>query len=86
MYHVFWAKFGLGEQPLFNFRLYWNDDRLKLTEARSGAPDNRTPLEIMSEEHKMTKQDKLVLGITLAAIFGGVFLLGLTGLIVNLSS
>jgi len=40
----------------------------------------------MSEEHKMTKQDKLVLGITLAAIFGGVFLLGLTGLIVNLSS
>ena len=40
----------------------------------------------MSEEHKMTKQDKLALGITLAAIFGGVFLLGLIGLIVNLSS
>ena len=40
----------------------------------------------MSEEHKMTKKDKLVLGITLAAIFGGVFLLGLVGLIVNLSS
>ena len=40
----------------------------------------------MSEEHKMTKQDKLVLGITLAAIFGGVFLLGLIGLIVNLST
>ena len=40
----------------------------------------------MSEEHKMTKQDKLVLGITLAAIFGGVFLLGLIGLIINLSS
>ena len=40
----------------------------------------------MSEEHKMTKQDKLVLGITLAAIFGGVFLLGLVGLIFNLSS
>ena len=40
----------------------------------------------MSEEHKMTKQDKLVLGITLVAIFGGVFLLGLIGLIVNLSS
>ena len=40
----------------------------------------------MSEKSKMTKQDKLVLGITLAAIFGGVFLLGLTGLIVNLSS
>ena len=39
----------------------------------------------MSEEHKMTKQDKLILGITLAAIFGGVFLLGFIGLIVNLS-
>ena len=31
----------------------------------------------MSEEHKMTKQDKLVLTITLAAIFFGVFGLGL---------
>jgi len=40
----------------------------------------------MSEDHKMTKQDKLVLGITLAAIFGGIFLLGLIGLIINLSS
>ena len=40
----------------------------------------------MSEEHKMTKKDKLVLGITLAAIFGGVFLLGLIGLIINLLS
>ena len=40
----------------------------------------------MSEEHKMTKQDKLVLGITLAAIFCGIFLLGFIGLIVNLSS
>lgn len=40
----------------------------------------------MSEEHKMTKQDKLVLTITLVAIFLGVFLLGLFGLIVNLSS
>ena len=40
----------------------------------------------MGEEHKMTKQDKLILGITLAAIFGGVFLLGFIGLIVNLSS
>ena len=40
----------------------------------------------MSEEHKMRKQDKLVLGITLAAIFGVVFLLGLNGLIFNLSS
>ena len=40
----------------------------------------------MSEEHKMTKQDKLVLTITLTAIFFGVFSLGLVGLIVNLSS
>ena len=40
----------------------------------------------MSEEHKMTKQDKLVLTITLAAIFLGIFVLGLVGLIVNLLS
>ena len=40
----------------------------------------------MSEEHKMTKMDKLVLTITLAAIFVGVFGLGLIGLIFNLSS
>ena len=39
----------------------------------------------MIEEHKMTKKDKLVLGITLAAIFGGVFVLDLVGLIFNLS-
>ena len=38
----------------------------------------------MSEEHKMSKKDKLVLGITLTAIFGGIFLLGFVGLIVNL--
>jgi len=48
--------------------------------------NNRATLKIMSEEHKMTKKDKLVLGITLATIFGGVFLIGLIGLIVNLSS
>ena len=40
----------------------------------------------MSDDHKMTEQDKLVLKITLAAIFFGVFCLGLVGLIVNLSS
>ena len=40
----------------------------------------------MSEEHKMTKQDKLVLTITLAAIFFGIFGLGLIGMIVNLSN
>ena len=38
----------------------------------------------MSEEHKMTKQDKVVLGITLTAIFGGTFLLGFVGLIINI--
>ena len=39
----------------------------------------------MSDEHKMTKQDKLVLTITLAVIFFGIFGLGIIGLIVNLS-
>ena len=34
----------------------------------------------MSEEHKMTKQDKLVLKVTLGAIFLGVFVLGFVGL------
>ena len=40
----------------------------------------------MSEEHKMTKQDKLVLTVTLAIIFFGILSLGLIGLIVNLLS
>ena len=40
----------------------------------------------MSEEHKMTPKDKLVLGITLAAIFGGVFILGFIGLLFNITS
>jgi len=40
----------------------------------------------MSEDHKMTKKDKLVLTITLALIFFGVFFLGFVGLILNLSS
>ena len=39
----------------------------------------------MSEEHKMTAEDKLVLTITLAIIFFGVFGLGLIGLLINLS-
>ena len=39
--------------------------------------------EIM-EDHKMSSKDKLVLGITLAAIFGGVFVLGFVGLVVNI--
>ena len=38
----------------------------------------------MNEEHKMTPKDKLVLTITLAAIFVGVFGLGIIGLIFSL--
>ena len=41
---------------------------------------------IMSEKHEMTKQDKLVLTITLAAIFFGVFGVALVGLIFSLAS
>ena len=41
---------------------------------------------VMSEEHKMSPRDKLVLTITLAIIFFGVFGLGIIGLIFNLSS
>ena len=41
---------------------------------------------IMNEEHKMTEEDKLVLTVTLATIFFGIFGLGLIGLIFNLSS
>ena len=41
-------------------------------------------LTIMSEDHKMSKQDKVVLGITLAAIFVGVFMLGFIGLLINI--
>ena len=40
----------------------------------------------MSEDHNMTREDKIVLGITLAAIFLGVFGAGLIGVVVNLSS
>ena len=39
----------------------------------------------MSEDHKMTKKDKLVLTTTLAIIFFGVFFLGFIGLIFNLA-
>jgi len=38
----------------------------------------------MSEDHKMTSKDKLVLTITLAAIFFGVFGLGFLGLVINI--
>ena len=40
----------------------------------------------MSDEYKMTAKDKLVLTITLAIIFFGIFGLGLIGIIVNLFS
>tara|TARA_B100000965_G_C19429881_1_gene685986 strand:- start:176 stop:295 length:120 start_codon:yes stop_codon:yes gene_type:complete len=36
------------------------------------------------EEHKITKKDKLIYAITLAAIFFGVLGIGLIGLIVNI--
>ena len=36
------------------------------------------------EEHKITKKDKLIYGITLAAIFFGVLGIGLVGLIINI--
>ena len=40
----------------------------------------------MEENHKMTKNDKLVLTITLAIIFFGVLILGLVGAMVNIFS
>ena len=40
--------------------------------------------EISMEDHKMTKQDKLVYAITLAAIFFGVLGIGLIGLTINI--
>ena len=36
------------------------------------------------EEHKITKKDKLIYAITLAAIFFGVLLIGLLGVAVNI--
>tara|TARA_B110000263_G_C15247043_1_gene482219 strand:+ start:241 stop:360 length:120 start_codon:yes stop_codon:yes gene_type:complete len=36
------------------------------------------------EEHKITKKDKLIYSITLAAIFFGVLGIGLLGVIVNI--
>ena len=38
----------------------------------------------MSEEHKMTKQDKLVYAVTLGLIFFGVLGIGFVGLIINI--
>tara|TARA_B110000014_G_C19573481_1_gene305356 strand:+ start:158 stop:277 length:120 start_codon:yes stop_codon:yes gene_type:complete len=36
------------------------------------------------EDHKMSKEDKLVYGITLAVIFFGVLGIGLVGLVINI--
>ena len=36
------------------------------------------------DEHKMTKKDKTVYAITLAAIFFGVLGIGMIGLIINI--
>lgn len=38
----------------------------------------------MSEDHKMTKQDKLIYTITMCAIFFGVLGIGLIGLVINI--
>jgi hypothetical protein len=67
-----YRKKGLGHRATER-PLYCNDNKLSLKET-------------MSDEHKMTKQDKFVLTITLAAIFFGVFALGLIGVIINISS
>ena len=40
----------------------------------------------MSENHKMSKEDKMVDGITLAAIFYRVLGIGLLGMIINIFS
>ena len=40
----------------------------------------------MSEEHKMTAKDKLILTIVLFTLFVGVFALGLIGVIFSLLS
>jgi hypothetical protein len=36
------------------------------------------------EEHKITKRDKLIYAITLGAIFFGILIIGLIGVIVNI--
>ena len=38
----------------------------------------------MRDEHKITSKDKLVYTITLIAIFGGILVLGLIGLTINI--
>ena len=36
------------------------------------------------DNHKITKKDKLVYGVTLAIIFFGILFIGLAGVIVNI--
>ncbi len=36
------------------------------------------------DDHKITKKDKLVYAITLGAIFFGVLLIGLIGMVINI--
>jgi len=60
------------------------DSHIKKKKGLRHWPSER--LLIMNEEHKMTEEDKLVLTVTLATIFFGIFGLGLIGLIFNLSS
>ena len=45
---------------------------------------NASSIKIMEENHKMTKNDKLVYIITLAAIFFGILGIGLIGVLVNI--
>ena len=62
----------LATEPLFAkmpFLLYKNSNKIE---------------EKDMEEHKITKKDKLIYGITLAAIFFGVLGIGLVGLIINI--
>ena len=40
----------------------------------------------MEENHKLTKNDKLALGTTLAIIFFGILGLGLLGVMINIFS
>jgi hypothetical protein len=35
------------------------------------------------EDHKITKKDKVIYGLTLGVIFFGVLILGLVGVIIN---
>ncbi len=36
------------------------------------------------EDHKITKKDKIIYGLTLGIIFFGVLIIGLIGLVINI--